>query len=115
MKKVVLIALALIAQPAYSLTGNEWLEKVNSNDSATQLVGFAYFSGIVDVLVLYSGMGKICANVPSMSTTKQAEAIVLKWFEDNPAKRHYEMPIAIQWALTDAYGHRPVNEDGFCK
>ncbi len=113
MHKMVVMALALMAHPAHSFNGNQWLENSRSESEMSKIAAFAYLSGTLKTLTL-SGMGNACPEVPVGVNTEQAQEIIIKWLEDNPENRHFEMPIIAWAALGEAYGLAPVEDNGFC-
>lgn len=113
MYKIMFIAMALIAQPAHSLNGNQWLENSRSDSELSRIAAFAFLSGTLKTL-MYSGMANACPDVPDEVNTEQVKEIIIKWLEDNPENRHFEMPMIAWAALGDAYGLSPVGDDGFC-
>ena len=105
--------LALSAQPSFAITGNQWLPLAQDSDPDANLSSFAYLAGIYHT-ILYSGIRNICPDTPEAIGTEQIKAIVIRWFEENPQNRHFEMPLATFNALGDAYGFVGTDDDGIC-
>ena len=113
MKKIIFLALVLSAHPAFAINGNQWLEQVKSTDALKNSLAYAYLAGILDTLAL-SGLANICPAIPDGADTTQIRDVLIKWFEDNPQKRHIKMPTTTWSVLIDEYGGIATNDDGIC-
>ena len=113
MKKIIFLALVLSAPHAVGLTGNQWLEQTQSTDSLKSSLAYAYLAGILDTLGL-SGLANVCPAIPDGATTTQIRDVLIKYFEDNPEKRHIEMPTTTWSVLVDKYGGFGTDDDGIC-
>ena len=113
MKKIIFLALVFSAHYAVAIDGNKWMDDAQSTDDTRPFAAFIYLAGIVDTLK-YSGLGNLCPDVPAGVDTRQVQAILIKWFEDNPQNRHFDVSHATFEALGDAYGFVPANAGGMC-
>lgn len=107
------MASVLLAHSSFAIDGNQWLEQARSTDATARIAAFTYLAGILDTLV-YSGIGSGCPDIPDGLDTEQTEAILLKWFENNPQNRHFHLPWATFEALGDAYGFVRTDSEGIC-
>ena len=117
MKKALFVILASIlaseasanTRGVYS-TGNDWLWQIQSDDSGTELNAAAYLSGMNE-MHWYSGLAGECVPTPDGVIYGQIQAVVIKWLEDNPDKRHLSMVGTLHIAKKEAWGSTPISPD----
>lgn len=58
-----------------------------------------------------SGLMGQCVPEPDKVTQGQIEAVVIKWLENNPDKRHQFLPMILHNAKKEAWGTYPLPAD----
>ena len=120
-RKALLVILASVAVAQASAettggwdTGNDWLGQVQSDVSSQRLAAFAYLVGMHHIH-RNTGLWGECVPTPDGVTYGQIEAVVIKWLEDNPGKRHLDMVGTLHVAKEEVWGSYPLPADkGIC-
>ena len=115
MKKLLSVFLCFgLSCPAMGITGNEWLSDVEEPDGTPEYLGaMAYLAGIYQQHSL-SGTMLECITYPEGVNVTQTSRILQKYMDDNPDITHVSLVVIFHLAMRDAFGTKPLSEDGFC-
>jgi hypothetical protein len=93
--KFFLTLLFFAANTCYGLTGNEWLDLINSDNRDDKVAAMSYMHAMTDGMAFHNAVVdpnnalemNICA--PDGVTVAQTAAVFKKYLTDNPGKRHF--------------------------
>ena len=104
MKRLIAVALACCAAQAGAttfFTGNQLLEKCNSDNTVHQVGCMAYVMGILDGATLNGS--NVPFVIPSSSDAGQLKDVVLKYLNSHPEHRHWPASMLVWNAMADAF------------